>query len=95
MSAKTSSLNSVGYLTPRPPPISPTRRALVGAKTSTSSLELLELISFNLPPNLGIVLVLELRILPLVSAIPFRLKIGLPLFQILACGVLLLVLSYS
>ena len=50
---RTSSLNWVGYLTPRPLPISPTRIECVGANTSTNLSVLLLLSSFIVPPNRG------------------------------------------
>ena len=52
-SVSLSSLNMVGYLTPRPLPMSPTLREWVGANTSTKSLALLLFVLLSTPPNLG------------------------------------------
>ena len=87
------SLNAVGYLTPLPLPMSPMRSECTGANTSTSSLELPLLVLLIIPPNLGTALAVDM--LPLVkSATPLRLNMGLPLFQMRACAVLL-PLSYA
>ena len=97
-STNLSSLNCVGNRTPRPLPMSPTRSALVGANTSTNVVSVLLLPVFFLPPKRGIVAVGDDSTLPLLkSTIPFRLKIGLPLFQTRSNGVRLgsLTLSYS
>ena len=50
-----SSLNAVGYLTPLPLPMSPTRCALVGMNTSTKVVSELLLVLFKRPPKRGTV----------------------------------------
>ena len=92
----TSSLNCVGYLTPRPLPISPIRIECVGANTSTNLSVLLLFSSFIVPPKRGRVLLLAtLTVVPFQATTFFMLKIGFSSFRILSNGVRPLVRSYS